>query len=166
MRNYDTMLGKGRGLLATAALCAVLAGCGGEAGSAETSKRLPQGKPCELVTAAEVGQVVGAEDVEVEPTDEIQCQFSSSSTGSGANIIRGQDLSKMVTDEHVDLAGAEGIRLSQADDVLCGVGVRLDGDNPEQQFAVIGSAAPGRATKPACDIADEIAVVILDKLPE
>jgi hypothetical protein len=155
------------GLLVTSALAAaVLSGCGdGDAASQpETSKRLSAGGPCDLVTAAEVGQILGSDDVEVDPTDEIQCDYSSTSLAAGANVIRGQNMSKMTGDEQVDLEGVEGTRLNSTES-SCGVSVVLSPDDPAQQFAVISSLVPSKLDKPVCDVADEIATAILAKLP-
>ncbi len=147
---------------------AVLAGCGGGGdGTAqtETTKRLPGGGPCDLVTAAEVAQAVGAGEVEVDPTDEIQCAYGSTSPVSSTNIVRGQDMSRMAGEEKVDLDGVQGTRLDSTES-SCGVSVVLSQDDPAQRFAVLSSAVPVDLDKPICEIADEIATTIVTKLPE
>lgn len=120
-----------------------------------------------MLTPEEFAQVLDteAEDIEVDPTDEIQCGYDSSSMLGGVNVIRGQDMSAMATDEQVDLAGIPGTRLAGSD-ALCGIGVQLDSEDPEQQFSVIGSAVPSKTDQSPCDIADSVAIAILDKLPE
>lgn len=143
---------------------AVLTGCGDSAESA-AAKRLPEGGPCDLATGKDVGRILGVDDIVVEPTDKIQCDYRSTSKLSGANVIRSQDLSKMNSGQQVDLDGVPGQRMRQSSDSFCGVSVVLAKNVPAQRFGVAVTAVPSKTKKPACQIADELAVVILQKLP-
>lgn len=145
----------------------VLLSCGeGDAGQASTSKRLPEGGPCDLITAQEAATVFGVAAVEVEATDQIQCDYSADGNFAGANVIRGQDMSKATTGESVDLGvvAAERINVGQGES-SCGVAVELAND-PAQRFAVAVNGVSGDSAKSACEIADGIASTILAKLPE
>lgn len=151
-----------------AALLLVTAGCGasqGGATSASTSKRLPNGDACSLLTEKEANRILETNDTKKTPADS-QCDFSSQTGFDSFNVIRGQDMSKMETDESVDLSGVVGERLD-ATESGCGVSVKLDSGDPEQQFAVVSIVNPGGdLQKDACAVADEAAKSIINNLPE
>ncbi|WP_154663741.1 hypothetical protein [Saccharomonospora iraqiensis] len=101
----------------------------------------------------------------MEPSEGFQCDYSSESLLSGVNVIRGQDMSKMSTGEDVNLSGIQATRLSWGSDTGCGVSVSLSHQDPDQQISAVSTSVSARTDKSACDIADEFAKTILDKLP-
>ncbi|GAA1213495.1 hypothetical protein GCM10009675_39070 [Prauserella alba] len=146
----------------------LVAGCGASEGGAETastSKRLPNGDACSLLPKKEANRILETNNTETTPAD-YQCDFSSQTGFDSFNVIRGQDMSKMETGESVNISGVEGGRL-EATDSGCGVSVKLDSDDPKQQFAVVSIVNPGGdLQKDACAVADEAAKSIINNLPE
>ncbi|WP_026454475.1 hypothetical protein [Saccharomonospora iraqiensis] len=148
-----------------AAAIFTISGC--SSGTADTSKRIPAGEPCDLLTPHEAADILetNRDDILVEPSDGFQCDYRSESLFSGANVVRGQDMSKMSTDEQVDIGEIHGTRLDVGADTSCGVHVVLDDEDSTQRFSTIATGAPSTMQKTACEISDAFAAAILDNLP-
>ncbi|MDV6013292.1 hypothetical protein [Haloechinothrix sp. LS1_15] len=145
-----------------AGLAILLAGCGnGEAGH---DIALPGEQACDLITEAEFADILDASQIDVESTDATQCDYRSVETYDGANVVRGEDLSAMHTEETVEIRDIEAIRLELDGPMAegCGVDVNLTSDNGEQQFGVIVTPVSDNSGMSACELADTVAGTILD----
>ncbi|WP_246134925.1 DUF3558 family protein [Prauserella rugosa] len=142
-----------------------LTSCSDESSSG-TTKSLPNGNDaCTLLTEDKAAQALGVSDVEVTP-DGFQCDFRAVDGFAGANVIRGQAMTQMETDEEVDLDGVSAIRLEGMGETSCGVSVKLSEDDEQQQFSVIGNSDHTDETaKDACAVSDDVAKAVLNGLP-
>ncbi|KID32194.1 Protein of unknown function (DUF3558) [Prauserella sp. Am3] len=151
--------------VALAAWSVSIVACGQDSG-AQQAKSLPDGNDaCTLLTEDKAAQALGVSDVEVTP-DGFQCDFRAVDGFAGANVIRGQAMTQMETDEEVDLDGVSAIRLEGMGETSCGVSVKLSEDDEQQQFSVIGNSDHTDETaKDACAVSDDVAKAVLNELP-